>query len=89
MWPKGPGRATRLSCSLPATGSCEQALSPKSSSQGWLGVSIQDLTPELADYYGVKAKKGALVGEVFEGNPADESGIKAKDVIIAVPYLIL
>lgn len=62
----------------------EQLKASGSVTRGWLGVSIQDLTPELADYYGVKDGKGALVGEVFEGDPADKAGIKEKDVIIEV-----
>jgi serine protease Do len=62
----------------------EQLKESGSVTRGWLGVSIQDLTPELAEYYGVKDGKGALVGEVFEGDPADKAGIKAKDVIISV-----
>ena len=52
--------------------------------RGWLGVSIQDLSPELAEYYGIKDKKGALVARVFEGDPADKAGIKANDVIVEV-----
>jgi serine protease Do len=67
-----------------ARGIIEQLKTSGSVTRGWLGVSIQDLTPELADYYGLKDTKGALVGEVFEGDPADKAGIKAKDVIIEV-----
>ncbi|MCB2146121.1 MAG: DegQ family serine endoprotease [Deltaproteobacteria bacterium] len=52
--------------------------------RGWLGVGIQDLTPELADYYGLKAEKGVLVTQVFEGDPADKAGIKVNDVILSV-----
>lgn len=52
--------------------------------RGWLGVGIQDLTPELAEYYGVKDKKGVLVTQVYKGDPADEGGIKPKDIIVAV-----
>ncbi len=52
--------------------------------RGWLGVSIQDLTPELTDYYKVKNQKGVLVTDVYAGNPADKGGIKAKDIITAV-----
>ncbi len=52
--------------------------------RGWLGVGIQNLTPELAEYYGVKDGKGVLITKVFEGDPADKAGIKAKDVIVAV-----
>ncbi len=52
--------------------------------RGWLGVSIQPITDEIATYYGLKDKKGALVMEVFPGDPADKAGIKAKDVIVEV-----
>ena len=53
--------------------------------RGWMGVGIQDLTPELAQYYGLnKDQKGVLVTQVFPGDPAEKAGIKVKDVIIAV-----
>ena len=52
--------------------------------RGWLGVSIQDLNEELADYYKIKDRNGVLVTEVFEGDPADKGGIKSGDIIIAV-----
>ena len=52
--------------------------------RGWLGVSIQDLTPELAEYYKVKDKEGVLVIHAIEGYPAEKGGIKGKDIIIAV-----
>ncbi len=50
--------------------------------RGWLGVSIQDITPELAKQFDVKDLKGALVGDVVEGSPANKAGIKRGDVII-------
>ena len=52
--------------------------------RGWMGVGIQDLTPELAQYYGLKDQKGVLVTQVFPGDPAEKAGIKVKDVIVAV-----
>ncbi len=52
--------------------------------RGWLGVAIQNLSPELADYYGLKTHKGVMVTQVFEGDPADKAGIKPKDIIVAV-----
>ncbi len=52
--------------------------------RGWMGVGIQDLTAELAQYYGLKDQKGVLVTQVFPGDPADKAGIKVKDVIVAV-----
>ncbi|MDH3358084.1 MAG: DegQ family serine endoprotease, partial [Desulfobacteraceae bacterium] len=52
--------------------------------RGWLGVGIQDISEEVAEYYGIKEKKGVLVTEVFPDDPADLAGIKPKDVIISV-----
>ncbi len=52
--------------------------------RGWLGVGIKDLTPELAEYYGLEPRQGVLVTQIFEGDPADKAGIKSEDIIIAV-----
>lgn len=52
--------------------------------RGWLGVGIQDLSEELAEYYGIKDKKGVLITEVFPGDPADEAGIKPKDIVLSI-----
>jgi serine protease Do len=52
--------------------------------RGWLGVGIQDISDEMAQYYGIKDKEGALVSQVFPGNPADKAGIRTRDIIIAV-----
>ena len=52
--------------------------------RGWLGVAIQDVNQEMADYYGIEAKKGVFVADVFKGDPADAAGIKPKDIITEV-----
>ncbi len=52
--------------------------------RGWLGVGIQDLGEKLSEYYGIKEGKGVLVTEVFPGDPAEEAGIKPKDIILSV-----
>lgn len=52
--------------------------------RGWLGVAIQPISKELADYYGIKDGKGALVTEVFSDDPADKAGIKPMDIILEV-----
>ena len=52
--------------------------------RGWLGVGIQDISEEVAEYYGIKEKKGVLVTEVFPGDPADSAGIRPKDIILSV-----
>ena len=49
--------------------------------RGWLGVSAQDLTPDLAKPLGVAASRGALVSDVAKGSPAEKAGIKKDDVI--------
>lgn len=67
-----------------AQGIIDQLKAHGSVTRGWLGVGIQDLTPELVEYYGFEEKKGVLVAQVFEGDPADKAGIKAKDVIIEI-----
>ncbi len=50
--------------------------------RGWLGVTIQELTPELAKKFGLESTGGALVSDVLRGSPADRAGIKRGDVII-------
>src|SRR5437660_515329 len=50
--------------------------------RGWLGVSIQPLTRELAKSFKRDDNTGALVSAVTAGSPADKAGIKAGDVIV-------
>ncbi len=50
--------------------------------RGWLGVSIQEVTSDLAEEFGVKDLKGALVSSVMKGSPAEKAGIKQGDVIL-------
>jgi len=52
--------------------------------RGRLGVRIEDLNPDLGDYFGVKDGKGVLVVEVMKDTPAERAGIKAGDVITSV-----
>jgi len=51
--------------------------------RGWLGVSIQEITPELGKSLGLKESKGALVAQVVSGSPAEKAGIEQGDVIVA------
>jgi serine protease Do len=50
--------------------------------RGWLGVSIQRITPELAESLGLDESRGALVSSVSEGSPAAQAGIQTGDVIV-------
>jgi len=51
--------------------------------RGWLGVSIQKITPELASQFNLKNDSGALVSDVVENSPAEKAGLKRGDVIVA------
>jgi serine protease Do len=50
--------------------------------RGWLGVSIQDLTPELANQFGLGDTKGVLVSDIMDDSPAKKAGIERADVIV-------
>lgn len=50
--------------------------------RGWLGVMIQKVTPDIAENFGLKDTKGALVADVVKDGPAQEAGIKVGDVIV-------
>ncbi len=52
--------------------------------RGWLGVSIQDISENIARGLKYKGRNGALISEVFPGDPADKAGIKAGDIIVEV-----
>ncbi len=52
--------------------------------RGWLGVSVQDITEDIAKQLDIKTKEGALIADVFKGDPADKAGIKTGDVIIKI-----
>ena len=50
--------------------------------RGWLGVTVQKITPELAESLKLTSKQGALVTDVLKNSPADKAKIKRKDVIV-------
>jgi serine protease Do len=50
--------------------------------RGWLGVMIQDITPELAKSFGLKSAKGVLVSDVVKDGPAEKGGLLRGDVIL-------
>jgi Do/DeqQ family serine protease len=50
--------------------------------RGWLGISIQDLTDQLAAGFGVSSKSGVLVADVLKDSPAEAAGMKAGDIIV-------
>jgi serine protease Do len=51
--------------------------------RGWLGVSVQQVSDDLADSFGLKETRGALVSEVIKDSPAEKAGLRRGDVILA------
>jgi serine protease Do len=52
--------------------------------RGYVGATIQDITPEIAEGLGVKAKDGALVADVVRGGPSDRAGLRSGDIVLKV-----
>jgi serine protease Do len=50
--------------------------------RGWLGVTVQAVTPVLAQSFGLESDKGALVSNVSKDSPADKAGLKTGDIIL-------
>lgn len=50
--------------------------------RGWLGVSIQEVTPELAKSFGLKDAAGALISDIIPDGPAEKAGFKRGDIIL-------
>jgi serine protease Do len=50
--------------------------------RGWLGIVIQDVTPELARSFGLKQAKGVVVSDIMKDAPAEKAGLKRGDVIV-------
>jgi len=62
----------------------EQIIETGTVTRGWFGVDVADITPELAESLGLKGTVGAIVGAIERGSPAERSGMKLGDVIVAV-----
>ena len=52
--------------------------------RGYIGVEPQDITPDLAESFGLTAKTGTIIAGVVKGGPADKAGIKPGDILVAV-----
>lgn len=67
-----------------ADGIVRQLIAGGSIVRGYIGATIQNLTPEIADSLGLKGRKGALVAEVTPGGPSERAGLKSGDVVLAL-----
>jgi serine protease DegS/serine protease DegQ len=62
----------------------EQIIKTGAVTRGWIGVEVQEITPELAESFGLGGTRGALIAGVMRGSPADRAGIRPGDVLLAV-----
>ncbi len=49
--------------------------------RGWMGMSVQDCTPDVVEAYGLRHPRGVVVSEVLDGGPASRAGLQVGDVI--------
>ncbi len=52
--------------------------------RGWIGVEPNDLSPELAETFDVKAKEGVIITGVLQNGPAAQAGVRPGDVIVSI-----
>ncbi len=62
----------------------EQIVQTGSVTRGWIGVEVQDISPELADSFNLPTTNGTLIAGVQRGGPAERAGIKRGDILLAV-----
>ena len=62
----------------------EQIIQNGSVTRGWIGVAVQELTPELAESFKLGNVQGVLISEVVRGSPADKAGVRAGDILSMV-----
>jgi serine protease DegQ len=62
----------------------EQIIQTGSVTRGWIGVGVQDLTPELAESFKLGNAQGVLISEVVRGGPADKAGVKRGDLLTSI-----
>ena len=60
----------------------DQIIETGSVARGWLGVSVQEITKDLADSFELGTPRGALIGSVIKESPAERAGFKNGDVIL-------
>jgi len=81
------GGSIGLGFSIPinnAKKAIEDIMSTGSPEYGWLGVSIGNVSPDMAESMGMDSSEGAFVSQVFKNSPADKGGIRPGDVILSI-----
>mgnify|MGYP006141314189 CR=1 FL=1 len=77
----GIGFAIPINLALQIT---EQLLETGEVKRGFLGVSLQDISPALAEAFGLEQQSGAIINEVLDSSPASKAGLKIGDIVISI-----
>jgi len=62
----------------------EQIILHGSVTRGWIGLGVQEITPELADSFSLGATKGVLITEVMRRSPAEKAGVTVGDILLSI-----
>jgi serine protease DegQ len=62
----------------------QEIISHGAVTRGWVGIEVQEITPEIAESFALKSTAGALIAGVLRGGPADRAGIRPGDILVAV-----
>jgi serine protease DegQ len=62
----------------------EQIIATGSVTRGWIGVEAQEITPEIADSFGLSSTNGVLIASVLPGGPAQKAGLRSGDILVAI-----
>jgi Do/DeqQ family serine protease len=79
--PNGQGIGFAIPINL-AKHVAEQLIASGKVKRAWMGVTLAELTPDLAEGFGLKGTRGVVVQSVLAGQPADRAGLKRNDVIV-------
>ena len=81
------GGSVGIGFDIPADVAAEvtkQLISHGRVTRGYIGATVQDITPEIADSLGIKARSGALVADITPDGPSARAGLKSGDVVLSV-----
>jgi len=62
----------------------EQIIAHGAVTRGWVGIEVQEISPEIAESFNLRTTEGALIAGVLRGGPADRAGIRPGDILVAV-----
>jgi serine protease Do len=60
----------------------EQLISSGEVKRAWIGVTLAELTPEIADGFGIKDRQGVVISDVLKDQPAERAGLRRGDVVV-------